>query len=224
MKSARTAALFTLGLMALLSYTALAGDAEVKTRFKLITPEIGKLDLDLEPLEEGESKTFTTDSGKEVTITRTEEGYTLDVDGKEIKIQAGGDNATAFRFETDGGAGHREVIVLNKAGEADATDHHVMIVTNGEDEDGKKVIRKHIVTRVDGKDGETVDVKVLGDGEAQVIELEGLAEALGESADGKPHVIVIRKSSGSEGGEHKIEVRVKAKAEKDGDEGELEDE
>lgn len=224
MKSARTAAYFTLAVMALLTYAALASDAEVKTRFKLITPEIGKLDLDLEPLEEGESKTFTTDSGKEVTITRTEEGYTLDVDGKEMKIKTGGGNATAFGFETDGGTGHREVIVLNKGGEADATDRHVMLVTSGEGEDGKKVIRKHIVTRVDGKEGETVDVKVLGDDDTQVIELEGLAEALGETADGEPHVIVIRKGAGSEGGEHKIEVRVKAKAEKDGDESEDEDE
>ena len=44
------------------------------------------LDIDLSDLEEGETRQFFTDSGKEVVATRTEDGITLEVDGKTIEL------------------------------------------------------------------------------------------------------------------------------------------
>jgi len=55
---------------------------------------------DLHELEVGESRSFTTDTGKLVVATRTEKGFELDVDGKTIEISdfAGelGDDGLAF--------------------------------------------------------------------------------------------------------------------------------
>lgn len=42
--------------------------------------------LDIAALEEGETRTFTTREGKEVVVSRGEEGITLSVDGKEIRL------------------------------------------------------------------------------------------------------------------------------------------
>ena len=41
---------------------------------------------DFSDLEIGESKTITGDDGNEVTVTRTEEGFEFDVDGKKIEL------------------------------------------------------------------------------------------------------------------------------------------
>ncbi len=47
----------------------------------------GETDMfNLPDLQEGESKTFTSSSGKTIVTTKTAEGYIVEVDGKEINI------------------------------------------------------------------------------------------------------------------------------------------
>lgn len=220
MKNLRPFVVLALVAVAVFALSALAGETTEKTHFKIITTDAGKVDFELDELAVGETKSFTSDQGKNVEVTRTDEGYSLDVDGKKMEIKIASGAGSAFRFETDGeGHDSREVIVMKKGGAADESDRHVMIVTDGEDEDGKKVIRKRIVTRVGGEDGEKVEVRVLGDDDAEVIDLEGLElEALGEGADGEPHVIVIKKGGDEDGKHRQIQVHVKKKVEKDDDE------
>lgn len=73
---------------------SLAGDdGEKKYKVKVVLDDEADLvGVDFEEMEVGETKTFTTKSGKEVTITRTEEGHTLKVDGKEIHLSGHGDH------------------------------------------------------------------------------------------------------------------------------------
>lgn len=70
---------------------------------------------DLHELEVGESRSFTTDSGKLVVATRTEKGFELDVDGKTIEISDfAGELADTMVWHSKG-AGHGEA---GEAGEA----------------------------------------------------------------------------------------------------------
>ena len=43
-------------------------------------------DADIDGLEVGESKTLTSESGKEATITRTEDGFVIEADGETVDI------------------------------------------------------------------------------------------------------------------------------------------
>ncbi|MBT8094917.1 MAG: hypothetical protein KJP08_08910 [Gammaproteobacteria bacterium] len=43
-------------------------------------------DADIESLEVGESKTLTSEGGKEATITRTEDGFVIESDGETVDI------------------------------------------------------------------------------------------------------------------------------------------
>jgi hypothetical protein len=86
-------------------------------------------DRDLESLEVGESTTLTSASGKEATVTRTEDGLVIEVDGKTIDV---------MKFH-DGD--HKMTI---------HGDHDVVI-------DGEKRIEKRIeVIRTDGDEAVTI--------------------------------------------------------------------
>ena len=87
----------------LIAAAAVAGETK-ETHIKIITDgddggfEWHSTDpaADFSDLEVGESKTITGDDGKEVTVTRTEEGFEFDVDGKKIELMKfkGDDNVT----------------------------------------------------------------------------------------------------------------------------------
>ncbi len=69
-----------------------SGEVRVKHRVKMMVaggegeePVV----VEAEDLEIGESRQFFTDSGKEVVLTRTEEGYDLEVDGEKIDVMGG---------------------------------------------------------------------------------------------------------------------------------------
>ncbi|MCP4655283.1 MAG: hypothetical protein GY856_07680 [bacterium] len=76
-----TATLITVGV-------SFAGEEhEIQYRIKVALDDDGELvDIEFDDMEVGEARQFFTDSGKEVTVTRTEEGHKLEVDGREIDL------------------------------------------------------------------------------------------------------------------------------------------
>jgi len=124
------AILAALGLV--VSGFAWAGDGEGETRhkFKIVLDDGGEHDvlkLEAEDLEVGETRELTTDSGKEVVIARTEEGFDITVDGKEIVV--GGEDHS---FVHAHGEGRR--VIVHHTGDGESEHHAVFI-----NEDGEKV-------------------------------------------------------------------------------------
>lgn len=88
--------------------------------------------IEIDDLEIGESRQFFTDGGKEVVVTRTEDGIEVTLDGEEV------DMPKIMRFETlheeIHGDGEHKVIVRTGHGDA----HNNVWVTSGEE--GKAVV------------------------------------------------------------------------------------
>lgn len=62
-------------------------ERELKYRVKVALDEDAEMiDVEFDDMEVGETRQFLTDSGKEVLVTRTEEGHKLEVDGREIDL------------------------------------------------------------------------------------------------------------------------------------------
>jgi hypothetical protein len=157
-----------------------------------------RLELDdLHDLEVGESRSYTTESGKAVEATRTERGFELDVDGKKItlpeapEVGAGGD---VMMF-------HKKIEIEGEAGDAKT------MVWHGATEPGKVVVMRH-----DGAPdgfafhhGEGADFHRLLGAEGWIERLERSAkfqeldeatrekvrEALREVAPAAPHAVFI---------------------------------
>ncbi len=99
-----------------LSAASLAGDVH-KTKMKIavvddsgdgttrITLDSDELGFNLHDLQEGESRTITDASGKNVLVTRTAGGFSFDVDGKTIEVPAIGEGHHGAMFI---GAEHEE--------------------------------------------------------------------------------------------------------------------
>ncbi|MBI5439738.1 MAG: hypothetical protein HY900_00835 [Deltaproteobacteria bacterium] len=74
--------------------TAQAGEEEEETTVTISTSKDKEATvLKLQPMKAGESKTVTSESGKPVTVTRTEEGYTIKTGEREIKVKTSIDGA-----------------------------------------------------------------------------------------------------------------------------------
>ena len=91
--------------------------------------------LKLEPMKAGETKTVTSEAGKPVTVTRTEDGYTIKTGDREIKVKT----------SIDGGGtnvllpGGKEIRVVRGP---HCNDEDVNMVFTGDDE--KQVfVKKH---------------------------------------------------------------------------------
>jgi len=63
----------------------------------------GEMDFDMQDLAVGESRTIENDAGKSVTITRAEEGFSFDVDGKTVMMPDMGAHGTHMAFVDAGG-------------------------------------------------------------------------------------------------------------------------
>jgi hypothetical protein len=57
-----------------------------------------EMDFDMQDLAIGESRTFENDSGNPVTITRAEEGFSFDIDGKTVMMPDLGAHGTHMAF------------------------------------------------------------------------------------------------------------------------------
>ncbi|MHB8797209.1 MAG: hypothetical protein ACYDBY_01985 [Thermoanaerobaculia bacterium] len=94
--------------------------------------------LKLEPMKPGETKTVTSEAGKPVTVTRTEDGYTVRVGEREIEVKT--------KIEGDGPRvllpGGKEVRVVRRhlCGDDDG-DVKMLFVGDG-DHEGEVVVKK----------------------------------------------------------------------------------
>ncbi len=118
----------------LLSYerVAQAEDREEETTITIATSKDKEATvLKLDPMKPGETKALTSESGKPVLVTRTEEGYTLKIGEKEISVKTFSDGEGPHVLLPGG----KEVHVM-KVGEGDGP----TMVFTGDDE--KKVVVK----------------------------------------------------------------------------------
>lgn len=142
------------GLAAMLLLLPLAAAAdehiEREIKIKIVTDAGEALDLDLGDLEVGDTRQFFTDDGTEVTVTRTEAGYQVEVDGE---------TETLFIPSLHGGHGCPD-------GEANC---EVEVRCEGDPEDCERnvFVRKHVMV---AGDGEGAAVFHGEDGEHVVIE------------------------------------------------------
>ncbi len=120
---------------------ATADEPEKETRIQLVLNQDGAMERieldDLHALAVGESRSFTTESGKLGTVTRTEGGFELDLGGKKITVA---DEPGA------GTEGEGDVFVFHKKVEiAEGDDAKTMVWHSAEGGEGHqvKVIRKH---------------------------------------------------------------------------------
>ena len=113
---------------------AQAGDREEETTITIATSKDKEATvLKLDPMKAGETKTLTSESGKPVTVTRTEDGYTLKVGEKEFKVKTFSDGEGPHVLLPGG----KEVHVV-KVGEGDG---QTMVFTG--DDEKKVVVKKH---------------------------------------------------------------------------------
>lgn len=215
------------------------GPPAAGTHFKISVSDAGTVEFDLEELAVGESRHFTTDTGKPVDITRTEAGYELTVDGEKLDVVLNGDELGSMSIASDGdGTGERRMVKIRKQHGEDgamvvtegAGDGHVVrikhgpgghdgepeviVVADGDDgEGGTRVVKKRIAVSGGEGDGD-IQVKVM-DGDLDEIDLEALAAEAGDGA----HVVVVKKKvQGEAGGQPKrIVIRIEKHGEHDQD-------
>lgn len=148
------------------------------------------VELDLTGLEVGESKQLFSESGKEIVVTREEDGYQVDVDGQELHVMPFGDDVLLGEgkhkvFISEDGEmvalkddGHQvwfsadgEEHKIRKIGIGGGQDEQVWVSADGEESD--EGVHKIRVRRL-GEGEQAIDVQVVGagDGEPQVLTLE----------------------------------------------------
>ncbi len=214
-------------LLAVFSVSALPMSAETTettiAHFEISSPEAGDAEFDIENPEVGDVEVFWTDSGEKIVVSYDDEGFLVDINGKEIRVpaQMGAlhtipDGASGFIFESDdehqivldGSAGNTQVMIWNSDEDGeDESNQEIHIIKRHdatveiEQDGGSKVI--HIpgghdlkVMRTKDEEG-NVQVKVLRNGEE--IDLEELAEGDAQ--------VQVMKMGESDDGMHVIEIR-----------------
>ena len=169
----------------LIASAAIAGEQK-ETHIKIVTDDAdGEFewhssdpDADFSDLEVGDSKTITGDGGKDVTVTRTEEGFEFDVDGKKIELMEFMDdgNVTVDIDVVHDGDGKHMVHTIHEDGDViiekskqvriiktdDAADVTIISSDEIDDETRSKI---EAALKDAGKDGEIlfIDGSELGD-------------------------------------------------------------
>ena len=131
---------------------AQAGDPKEETTITIATSKDKEATvLKLEPMKPGETKTVTSEAGKPVTVTRTEDGYTIKTGEREIKVKTkvegegahvllpGGKEVHVVRRHRCGGD-DEDVRVLTLG---DDDDEDVKMLCLGDDDEKKVVVKKH---------------------------------------------------------------------------------
>ena len=204
--------ILTLLLVAVAATFAVAGDgSHVERHVKLaIAGETGEepLVIEADDLEVGDTRQFFTESGKEVLLTRTEDGYDIEVDGKKIDVgMPGGGHHT---FET----GDAKRVFVFKGDPGDTEGEHVFIHHG---EEGYEWVQ-------DG--GENVDVQVLHHGHPSALEhlrAKGILDELDEAARQKIVDALEELQPGDALGKKMIMIKVDEEVHEIHEDGDVED-
>ena len=108
------AACFAIGLFA-------QAEDQRKIKLLLMNDDSGKIEIETEDLALGETRSFTSEKGKTVLLTRDEKGLELDVEGKKTRIELpepGGPSGFEYEIEEalheEGGEAQKEHRVIIK--------------------------------------------------------------------------------------------------------------
>lgn len=126
--------------------TVEAGEKQEETTITVSTSKDKEATvLKLQPMKTGETKTVSSESGKPVTVTRTEEGYTIKTGDREIKVKTSIDGEGPQVLLPGGKEVH--VVKGHHCGEGEAAS--VVLVGDG---DKKVVVKKHAFAFTTGDD------------------------------------------------------------------------
>lgn len=138
-----TAAAFGIALVS--ASAGIADEAvERSTKIKLMVDRDGSPErvtlVDLHEMAVGESRTLATESGRPVIVTRDDEGFEVDIDGKKVRVQ---DRMSAESLEGLPGEPMRfeKRIVIGEGGEEGEPR---TMVFHGGDEPGNVVVMKRV--------------------------------------------------------------------------------
>lgn len=156
--------------------------AEEEKHIKLVlqtSPEAGLVTIETGELALGETRAFTSEKGRPVLLTKTEQGFEIDVDGKKTQIdlpEAGGEG---FEWETREGE--------TAAGGEPRIERHVIVKRMGGDaaiqvESGGQRIELHSGEAAPA--GKEVRVIHLGEGHAAGVAGEGGKRVIVLGGDG----------------------------------------
>jgi hypothetical protein len=212
------------GMAALaLSATIALAETNETIKIKVRTDEGLSETVSIKNLAEGATDVFTTESGKEVLVSRDSEGLTLEVDGQVIDValpkveSLSGDNMEHHRvmFMSEDGLKHEldgdnEFVFITDDDEVHTSEgiHKRIMVTAGEglheacpsDEECKNVMIKRM--HIDGDaDAEWVDeegthrviVKSLSEGDGELVEIQEIMEEMHLEGEGDGQVIIIER-------------------------------
>jgi hypothetical protein len=135
-----TGILLPLAVFGLLVSPVLAGDHHDDKVHKkhikiLVTPDgegADEVSIDASDLEVGETRYFTSDSGKEVAITREENGFQIDIDGEQTFVMTPGEGMHKRVMVHSAGAGEATANAFVVSGEGEG---HNMVWVSKEGED-----------------------------------------------------------------------------------------
>ena len=123
----------------LVSAFSFAAESERHMQIKIMADD-EVISFDPSDLDVGDTRQELTESGKEVLITRTEDGLQLEVDGKEIDVDMPHGDGHHAMFKMAGDEG-RKVIIHKLHGEDDGDGHGYRYFRGSE---GKDVVIEHM--------------------------------------------------------------------------------
>jgi hypothetical protein len=148
----------TLAAAAALAFALVSGavadgaEAQKKTRIKLVVDRDGSAErLTLDDLHEmsiGETRTLTSENGTPVLVTRDEEGFEVDVDGRKIRVRES--------FSDDAGEGEGETRIVRKkviVGEGDEGEPSAFVFHSDGEGDGDVVFLREFAGAGEAGDG-----------------------------------------------------------------------
>lgn len=198
---------------------AQAGEEEESTTITISTSKDREATvLKLEPMEPGETKTVTSESGKPVTVTRTEDGYTVKTGDREIKVKTaiGGEGPHVLLpggkevhvVKSHGGEG-TNMVFMGDDGQQVVVKKHAYVYRTGED--GPKASAADVLAKAAPKSLESLDRKTRDAVEQVLQEMldEGVVIAPGampmtwvakDEGDGEKVKVMVIQEKRSEGG------------------------
>lgn len=147
----------------------------------------GESGIDIGDMQVGETRSIVDDSGKTVLVTRTEKGYDLNVDGKDIELPNVMDMAAAH----DGEIEFAEEFLMHDG----AAMGHEVFVMKGVPSDGPAPVTIISEKAIDSATRDAIRSLLVSAGHSDQVEfIDALPmEHAAVAGDGEKHVTVIRR-------------------------------